>query len=242
MQASSFAAHWALRLGSVALALLAIGPLLNQLGATAPMGGFTVFGLGLLLGVAALVLSLVGILRTGASSGRSGRTQALAGLACGIAVIAVLIFAGRGGEGAPPINDITTDPDDPPQFVAILELEQNRGRDMSYPGEEFAAQQRAAYTDLAPLEIAKPPAQALADVRAAARALGWEIVAEDAARGRLEATHTTAIFRFVDDVAVRVRADGRGSRIDVRSKSRDGRGDIGANAARIHALRDELLR
>lgn len=237
MQASSFAARWGLRLGSAALALLAIGPLLNQTGVTAPMGGFMVFGVGLLVGVVALALSLVGILRTGAGSERSGRSQALAGLGCGVLVIAVLMFARSGGEGAPPINDITTDPDDPPQFVFEAER-----RDMSYPGEEFASQQRAAYTDLGPIEIAKPPAEALAEVRAAAEALGWEIVAEDAASGRLEATHTTAIFRFVDDVVVRVRADGSGSRVDVRSKSRDGQGDIGANAARIRALSAQLAR
>ncbi len=237
MQASSFAARWGLRLGSAALALLAIGPLLNQTGVTAPMGGFMVFGVGLLVGVVALALSLVGILRTGAGSERSGRSQALAGLGCGVLVIAVLMFARSGGEGAPPINDITTDPDDPPQFVFEAER-----RDMSYPGEEFASQQRAAYTDLGPIEIAKPPAEALAEVRAAAEALGWEIVAEDSASGRLEATHTTAIFRFVDDVVVRVRADGSGSRVDVRSKSRDGQGDIGANAARIRALSAQLAR
>jgi uncharacterized protein (DUF1499 family) len=237
MQASSFAARWGLRLGSAALALLAIGPLLNQTGVTAPMGGFMVFGVGLLVGVVALALSLVGILRTGAGSERSGRSQALAGLGCGVLVIAVLMFALSGGGDAPGINDITTDPDDPPQFVFEAER-----RDMSYPGEEFASQQRAAYTDLGPIEIAKPPAEALAEVRAAAEALGWEIVAEDAASGRLEATHTTAIFRFVDDVVVRVRADGSGSRVDVRSKSRDGQGDIGANAARIRALSAQLAR
>ncbi len=237
MQASSFAARWALRLGCAAIALLAIGPLLNQTGLTAAMVGFGMFAVGLLVGVVALALSLVGILRTGADSGRSGRSQALAGLGCGVVVIAVLMFARSGGEGAPPINDITTDPDDPPQFVFEAER-----RDMSYPGEEFASQQRAAYTDLGPVEIAKPPEEALAEVRAAAEALGWEIVAEDAASGRLEATHTTAIFRFVDDVVVRVRADGSGSRVDVRSKSRDGQGDIGANAARIRAFREQLAR
>jgi uncharacterized protein (DUF1499 family) len=242
MPASSLAANWALRLGCAALALLAIGPLLNQLGVTPPMGGFMIFAVGLLIGVVALAFSIVGILRTGASSGRTGRSQALAGLACGGVVIAVLMFAQRGGSGAPPINDITTDTADPPQFVAILDLEQNRGRDMSYPGEEFAAQQRAGYGDLSSIEFATPPAQALAEVRSAAEALGWEVVSIDPSGGRLEATHTTAIFRFVDDVVVRVRPHGAGSLIDVRSKSRDGRGDIGANAARIRSLRDQLAR
>lgn len=240
MQDQSAAASWAARLGSAALALLAIGPLLTHLGLTAPMGGFLVFQIGLLLGLITLLLAIVGILRTGTKSGRGNRAQALVGLGLGAAVLVVVAFSARDGAGVPPINDITTNPDDPPQFVAALELEPNRGRDMGYPGAEFAAQQRAAYDDLAPIQLAKPPAMALADVRAAATVLGWQIIDEDAEAGRLEANETTAIFRFVDDVVVRVRADGQGSLVDVRSKSRDGRGDLGANAARIRALRDTL--
>ena len=71
---------------------------------------------------------------------------------------------------------------------------------------------------LAPFALARPPAQTLAEVRTAAEALGWEVIAVHPADGRLEATHTTAIFRFVDDVVVRVRpASGSGSLVDVRS-------------------------
>jgi uncharacterized protein (DUF1499 family) len=70
--------------------------------------------------------------------------------------------------------------------------------------------------------------------------LGWEIIAEDPSTGRLEATDTSALFQFVDDVAVRIRPTDGGVVIDVRSKSRDGRGDLGANAARIRAFRDAL--
>jgi uncharacterized protein (DUF1499 family) len=69
----------------------------------------------------------------------------------------------------------------------------------------------------------------------AARAMGWEMVAADSAAGRVEATATTRWFGFKDDVVVRVRPDGAGSRIDVRSVSRVGGSDVGANAARIRA-------
>jgi uncharacterized protein (DUF1499 family) len=65
--------------------------------------------------------------------------------------------------------------------------------------------------------------------------MGWEIVAADAAAGRIEATDTTFWFGFKDDVVIRVEADGAGSRIDVRSVSRVGVGDVGANARRIRA-------
>jgi uncharacterized protein (DUF1499 family) len=63
--------------------------------------------------------------------------------------------------------------------------------------------------------------------------MGWELVASDSAAGRIEATATTPWFGFKDDVVVRVRPDGSGSRIDVRSVSRVGKSDVGANAKRI---------
>lgn len=70
--------------------------------------------------------------------------------------------------------------------------------------------------------------------------MGWEIAAEDPSAGRIEATATTRWFRFKDDVIVRVAAQGAGSRIDVRSKSRIGRSDLGANAKRIRAYVQKL--
>jgi uncharacterized protein (DUF1499 family) len=66
-----------------------------------------------------------------------------------------------------------------------------------------------------------------------ATALGWEIVAASEDDGRFEATDTTFWFGFKDDVVVRIRPEGDGSRIDLRSVSRVGVGDLGANAARI---------
>lgn len=238
MDVPSRAATWALRIGSVGLALLAIGPLLIHLGLASPFLGFRIFGLGLLLGLITLVVSGIGLWRT--RGGRPGRPQALAGFGLGALVLAIVAFSAGAGVGVPPINDITTSPDDPPAFVAIAELEANRGRDMSYPGKRFAAQQRAAYADLAPAHFEAPPSEVLSAVRTAAVNLNWEIVGEDAATGRLEAIQVTPVFRFVDDVVVRVRPDGSGSIVDVRSKSRDGRSDLGTNAARIRALLDAL--
>ncbi len=70
--------------------------------------------------------------------------------------------------------------------------------------------------------------------------MGWEIIAAVREEGRIEATATTRWFRFKDDVVIRVQPQGTGSRIDVRSKSRLGRSDLGANAKRIRAYWREL--
>ncbi len=75
---------------------------------------------------------------------------------------------------------------------------------------------------------------------AAAEAVGWEILKSDPKAGRIEAVATTFWFGFKDDVLVRVTPDGSGSRVDVRSKSRVGRGDSGTNARRIQAYFERL--
>jgi uncharacterized protein (DUF1499 family) len=231
MAATSRVASAARLVGLAGVGLFALGPLAIQLGLASPFVGFRIFGLGLLAGLLALVLGLVGLATTRASSGRAGRAHALTGLLLGAAVVACVAVAAGPGIGVPAINDITTDPSDPPVFADPAR---------SYPGEEFARAQRAAYPDLAPIRFEGTPDAAFAAALAAAGRLGWEIVRQDAEEGTFEATDTTVVFRFVDDVAVRVRPDGGGAKIDVRSKSRDGKGDLGANAARIRALRDAL--
>jgi uncharacterized protein (DUF1499 family) len=148
--------------------------------------------------------------------------QAYAGLLTTIAQL-------RSRRGLPSIHDITTDPDDPPQFSALLPLRTGRVSPAAYDGPAVAAQQRRAYPDIQPIHVDAAAPGVLDAAAAAAGRLGWRIVAVDRERGIIEAVDTTFWFRFKDDIVVRV----RGSRVDVRSKSRIGRGDLGANAARI---------
>jgi len=203
---------------------------------------FRIFGIGLLAGVLTLLVAVVGLLRTRAASGRSGRRSAVIGAVLGGGLTVLLFALAAPGRNLPTINDITTDLEDPPRFEAIAREPANRGRDLAYPGEPFAAQQRLGYPDLGSLRMDQPPEQAFRDAVAAAEALGWRIVARDAERLRLEAYEETDFFRFVDDVVVRVRPapDGSASIVDVRSKSREGKGDLGANAARIRRFLDQL--
>ncbi len=182
-------------------------------------------------GIAAVVASL--LLLVVPVTRRGGAAQLVAALA--IAIVAVtppLLFMAR-GKSVPPIHDITTDTADAPPFVALRAARESSPNGAAYAGGEVAAQQRAHYAELAPIVIAAPPAEVLSRAEALAREMGWEVAASDAATGRLEATATTRWFGFKDDVVVRVRADPKGSRVDVRSASRVGRSDVGANAARI---------
>jgi hypothetical protein len=98
----------------------------------------------------------------------------------------------------PAIHDITTDTVNPPAFVDVIPIRQAAGADNppEYPGASVAAQQKAAYPDIAPRDLTVPPDQAFARAVTAARGMGWEIVAEKAAEGRIEATATTPWFGF----------------------------------------------
>jgi uncharacterized protein (DUF1499 family) len=99
-----------------------------------------------------------------------------------------------------------------------------------------AVKQRAAYPDIKTAILSVPPNEAFARALDAARALGWRIVAEVPAEGRIEATDTTFWFGFTDDIVIRVTAAGYRSLVDVRSVSRVGRSDVGTNAKRIRAF------
>jgi hypothetical protein len=198
--------------------------LLSGLGVRAGMWpfrvGFGMFAGALVVGLAAMGAALVGLavprLRAGAIA------PLTAALILGAASAALPLENLRRVKTLPYINDITTDTETPPQFSQPRPYERH-----------FAELQRLGYPDLRPLELAVPPAQAFARAREAARALGWEVVAADESAGRIEAVATTLWFGFKDDIAVRITPAGNGSRIDMRSRSRVGRSDLGTNASRI---------
>ena len=163
-------------------------------------------------------------------------------LAVGLGAAATLVPWGwmERARSVPAIHDITTDTEQPPEFVAVLPLRADAPNPSAYGGPEIAAQQRAAYPDIAPLRLELPPGRAFAHALEAARASGWDIVAADSGAGRIEATAATAWFGFKDDVVVRVAAEGSASRVDVRSVSRVGLSDVGTNAGRIRDYLDRL--
>jgi uncharacterized protein (DUF1499 family) len=227
-------------LGIGAVIAMAAGPALAQIAVGTPLLAFRIFGAGLLLGLLALIFGVVGLVRTRPATGRSGRGNAVTGMLLGALPVAVVAVAVGSAGSVPAINDITTNPDDPPAFVAAGSLDANRDRDMSYPGAEFATAQRTAYADLVPLRVAGAPDAVFDRCIEAAENLGWTVTAQDRANGTFEAMDVSRLFRFVDDVVVRVRAGGDAAVVDVRSKSRDGKSDLGANAARIRAFRGAL--
>jgi uncharacterized protein (DUF1499 family) len=184
-------------------------------------------------GAAAAVLSLLGAILARPGGTQRGFPLAVLGLVMSLVVVGLPWWWWQKVQRVPFIHDITTDLENPPVFVAVLPLRADAPNSAEYGGPEIAAQQRTGYPELGPLRLPVPPQQAFERALAAARAMGWEIVANEPAEGRIEATATTFWFGFKDDVVVRVTPTDGGSRIDVRSVSRVGRSDVGTNAERI---------
>lgn len=181
-----------------------------------------------LAGIGGLVC-LIGLLR------RRGGLMAVIGAAAGVAAFAVPLAIVIAGRAVPPINDITTDPANPPAFAAITAETRGAGAAPLAYNPAFAAQQIAAYPQVKPLILAQPPAEVFPRLLNAAKAMDWAIVASDPAAGRIEATATVPWWGFKDDIVVVTSPDGTGTRVDVRSKSRVGESDLGVNAERIQA-------
>lgn len=200
--------------------------------------GFMLLRWAAFLGVGAAALALVGLLMRKTRAGQ-GRLLVVS-LALGLAVAAVPLYWMQTAGKVPRIHDISTDLQDPPEFDAVVPLRGAGSNPVEYAGAEVAEAQRLAYPDVQPLFLALPPADAFALALREARNMGWEIVAQDPGAGRIEATATTLWFGFKDDVVVRVQPDGERSRVDVRSVSRVGVSDVGANAKRIREYLSEL--
>jgi uncharacterized protein (DUF1499 family) len=178
------------------------------------------------------LLCLIGLVRT-RSGKKRGRLRAVLGVLIGVAVVGFPGMYMLKARNLPAIHDITTDLENPPAFSAVAPLRRGAPNPVDYGGPAVAAQQRQAYADIQPVRLDIPPARAFERSLDAAREMGWEIVDANPAQGRIEATATTFWFGFKDDVVILVSATEAGSRIDVRSLSRVGRGDVGTNAARV---------
>jgi len=175
----------------------------------------------------------------------------------GFAVLSALLAGGAGMvplkmraafEANPFIHEVTTDFDNPPAIVTAASLPRKnpaeyRGADpvpRATDGLTVAEAQKKAFPDIQPIIVSKDLEGARDTARAVIADMGMEVLAEgpngdqSGAGWRIEAVHTSAAFGFKDDFVVRLTPLAEsGTRIDLRSKSRVGGSDLGANAARV---------
>ena len=226
--------------GIAGIACLAIGIIGIQIRLFPPMLGFGLFALATIVGgISATLLGGLALVRKKNLTGPDDAKRAKTATALG-AVLLILLFlsAGSGGD-APSINDITTDLSNPPAFASAGEVPAYQGRDMGYPP-EFVPIVKQAYPDLAPSLMPMLPDETYQKALATAQTMGLEVVWQSPEERRFDAIDVTPVFRFVDDITVRVQPAGSGSVVDIRSKSRDGKGDLGTNAKRIRTFVSQL--
>jgi uncharacterized protein (DUF1499 family) len=242
-QPTSRLAIWARRTAvfSLIATILAIvivrSGLLEFKPALATFGGALVFSIiALLLAFAAFVV----IWR----EGLMGIGYSLTAIGIGLALLAYPSYLAVASYRLPWIYDITTDPIDPPRFEALARVRPRDANPVIYAGLSAAEQQRNAYPEIEPLEQEATPQASYDATLAVVTKHKWNIVArrppERGREGRIEAVARTEIMGLREDVVIRVRANGQGSRIDIRSSSRYGSFDFGSNAARVRTLIDDV--
>lgn len=188
-------------------------------------------------GMAATLVSLGGLFQ--ALRAKRVAATTMAGLGIVVALLIVWVpYSNRVAlRASPRLSDITTDTRNPPAFVKTAALRRStKARNPMTYVQAKAKLQKSHYPDIKPVLVALPPDRAFARALAVVEKFGLTLVASDKAAGRIEAFDTSLIFGFIDDVVIRVKADGAGSRIDIRSSSRVGRRDAAVNANRVRKL------
>lgn len=226
--------------GFVAMLLLWVAGPLYQLEWLGLGQAFGLMRWAFYLGVASVVV-IIGYTLWRRPRARLGSVLAVSALT-GLIAAYIPLSQMQAVRSVPPIHDISTDLDNPPEFVDVIPLRANAPNPPEYAGEETAEQQRQAYPDLAPVILKFSLDEVHQAVEQLVERSGWELVASvhDNGTARIEATDTTRWFGFKDDVVIRLQTVEEGVRLDMRSKSRLGGSDVGTNAERIRTFIDTL--
>lgn len=212
--------------------LLPLGALGTKFGIWPFTVGLFLFALSVLGSVVILVINLIWNFR---KPGSAHRKIILVTSIIALAPLVVALLAMRNSAGGPIIHDISTDLNSPPEFIAGKIHRGTNSNSLQRTEDDFRIQQEV-YSDIKAIISPLSPDQSFKKAVRVSRQLGWEIYAEVPHEGRIEAVDTTFWFGFKDDIVIRIEAENEGSRIDLRSVSRVGRGDLGANAKRISSF------
>lgn len=235
-------AIWARRCAFFSLAATILSIIIVRSGILELEPALATFGAALLFAVLGIVLAF-GAFVVVWKDGIDGVGYAFAAIGIGVVLLAYPAFLGYRATKLPMINDITTDPIDPPRFDVLARL---RPRDtVAYAGLYVAEQQKKAYPDIEPLTVNVPPRSAYDAAMTIIMKRKWRVVVDRPPQpgrrdGQIEAVARTPIMGFREDVSLRIRPEDDGARVDVRSASRFGRHDFGSNASRIRSLLEEI--
>jgi uncharacterized protein (DUF1499 family) len=234
----SLSALWSRRLGVFALAVAGMAAGLSRFGAVEPPGALAVLGAALILACLTGLLSataFVVIWRTG----RRGAGLAWMGLLMALVMLAYPAYLSWQAISLPIINDVSTDLEAPPTFLMSAKARLARGNlTPPEPSPEMRDAQRRAYPGVQPILVDLEANDAYKLALDVAKASHWRIVDAIAPSvresvGHIDAVAPSLVMGFSSDIAIRIKPSASETRIDIRSRSRVGRHDFGANARRI---------
>ena len=236
-------AKWARRMALFFLQLLILTVILHRfagLGTPEAINLVLVSIAGLVIAVVIAVISLIRIW----FGGQTGAAQDFGAIAVGLIGLALPAYFLAKAVMLPPLTDVQTTPADPLQFTVLSPQRPADANPILNPDADKAKLQAQAYPDIGPMYLERSAPEVFAIVNEAVARLGWNVVVNEtpgeSGIGRIEATDETLIMAFTDDVVIRVKGDDAHTLIDVRSASRYGMHDFGANAGRIRKLYAEV--
>ncbi len=227
--------------GVISILCLVVGALGSRLGLWDYLVGFFLLVCGIVLAAGIAFLGVIAAIICWRKGLVEDRSSVLIGL---VLSTLVLVQAGvqlSAAAAVPPIHNISTDIQDPPEFSALVPIRAaENANPHTYDAAVLADIQREAYPGLETLSSLRSSEELMSLTQAVMRELGIEIVAVNTALGTVEGTATTFWFGFKDDVVVRIRESEGMRRVDIHSVSRVGTTDAGANARRIERILDGL--
>ena len=208
--------------------------------------GFQILNYTFYLALIVLIAGLVVFVLHRLAKPASGRNAVIAVAISLIPIVGlgIQVYVAR---TVPAIHNISTDVANPPGFDAIVAIRGDSANPLAYSIEygNLAELQQAAYPNIKTMNVSASVQDSFDKALSVAQSLGWEIVNINADMGIIEATQTTTLWQFKDDIVIRVQADSETpntTNVDLRSVSRVGRSDLGANAKRIQGFKDQFNR
>lgn len=225
-----------IRLGMLSILLIPFAVIGVKLGLWPFRLGFLLMAVSGLVGVLGVIWGLSFVFRERFAVERS---HIFVGIMLALSPVLLLVALFLFAASKPVIHDVSTNWQNPPLFNVLLEQRGAKANSLALNDEVIALQQ-AHYPHIKTIESDLSVAQAKEKALKVASHLNWSVV-DDSKPNVIEATFTSSLFGFVDDIVIRIRASNGGSHIDLRSVSRVGQSDLGANAARIAAFSDLFL-
>jgi Protein of unknown function (DUF1499) len=239
-----------LALAGSACAMGLLGPLGSGLGIWPWQTGLSIVFYSPIVGLLAFLIALFFIWRA-RRTGKAKRPILWIGAIIALFYVGWMVSLAGQARSVPAIHDVSTDLADPPIFKSLTlradNLDSIPGADDQdmrglNPTQRWTILHQKAYGDIRSVRINQPVTAVIEKAARLADDRGWDVVSNLPSAGHMEATATTSLFRFKDDIVLRVRpsSDGSSSIVDMRSVSRVGQSDLGVNAKRVRSLLADL--